>query len=455
MHARRRGRAKGAAPKEQPPRKLSGKRTAGGRALWKAAAGNKLRPLTEGVSPGGGSPAAEVNLSGSTTEGARFGRCGARSVGGVRVTLAETAPLKRTPLYPLHCELGAKMVPFAGYDMPVQYSSGILAEHLHTRSQAGLFDVSHMGQIRLAEAGAIAALEALVPGDLQALAPMRMRYTLLLNEVGGILDDLMVTRLADGLFVVVNAARKEADLAHLRDRLGTSASIEPLADRALLALQGPAAAAVLSRFVEGIAGLRFMSAAAVAIDGRNCLVTRSGYTGEDGFELSLAASEAEALARRLIGEPEVLPIGLGARDSLRLEAGLCLYGHDIDETTTPIEADLAWTIGKRRRADGGFPGAATVLRQLAEGTRRKRVGIRPDGRAPAREGTEIVDEARNKLGHVTSGGFGPSVGAPVAMGYVNSTDAVEGTSLLLLVREAPRPARVVRLPFVPPRYYRG
>jgi glycine cleavage system T protein (aminomethyltransferase) len=371
------------------------------------------------------------------------------------VTLAETAPLKRTPLYPLHCELGAKMVPFAGYDMPVQYSSGILAEHLHTRSQAGLFDVSHMGQIRLAEAGAIAALEALVPGDLQALAPMRMRYTLLLNEVGGILDDLMVTRLADGLFVVVNAARKEADLAHLRDRLGTSASIEPLADRALLALQGPAAAAVLSRFVEGIAGLRFMSAAEVAIDGRNCLVTRSGYTGEDGFELSLAASEAEALARRLIGEPEVLPIGLGARDSLRLEAGLCLYGHDIDETTTPIEADLAWTIGKRRRADGGFPGAATVLRQLAEGTRRKRVGIRPDGRAPAREGTEIVDEARNKLGHVTSGGFGPSVGAPVAMGYVDSTDAVEGTSLLLLVREAPRPARVVRLPFVPPRYYRG
>jgi aminomethyltransferase len=371
------------------------------------------------------------------------------------VTLAETAPLKRTPLYPLHCELGAKMVPFAGYDMPVQYSSGILAEHLHTRSQAGLFDVSHMGQIRLAEAGAIAALEALVPGDLQALAPMRMRYTLLLNEVGGILDDLMVTRLADGLFVVVNAARKEADLAHLRDRLGTSASIEPLADRALLALQGPAAAAVLSRFVEGIAGLRFMSAAAVAIDGRNCVVTRSGYTGEDGFELSLAASEAEALARRLIGEPEVLPIGLGARDSLRLEAGLCLYGHDIDETTTPIEADLAWTIGKRRRADGGFPGAATVLRQLAEGTRRKRVGIRQDGRAPAREGTEIVDEARNKLGHVTSGGFGPSVGAPVAMGYVDSTDAVEGTSLLLLVREAPRPARVVRLPFVPPRYYRG
>src|SRR5690348_13968128 len=340
------------------------------------------------------------------------------------------------------------MVPFAGYDMPVQYSSGILAEHLHTRSQAGLFDVSHMGQIRLAEAGAIAALEALVPGDLQALAPMRMRYTLLLNEVGGILDDLMVTRLADGLFVVVNAARKEADLAHLRDRLGTSASIEPLADRALLALQGPAAAAVLSRFVEGIAGLRFMSAAAVAIDGRDCLVTRSGYTGEDGFELSLAASEAEALARRLIGEPEVVPIGLGARDSLRLEAGFCLYGHDIDETTTPIEADLAWTIGKRRRTDGGFPGAATLLRQLAEGTRRKRVGIRPDGRAPAREGTEIVDEARNKLGHVTSGGFGPSVGAPVAMGYVNSTDAVEGTSLLLLVREAPRPARVVRLPFV-------
>jgi glycine cleavage system T protein (aminomethyltransferase) len=375
----------------------------------------------------------------------------------VRVTLAETAaPLKRTPLYALHRELGARMVPFAGYEMPVQYPTGILAEHLHTRSQAGLFDVSHMGQIRLAGADCVAALERLVPGDLEALAPQRMRYTLLLNEAGGILDDLMATRFPDGLFLVVNAARKEADLAHLHDRLGASASVEPLADRALLALQGPAAATVLSRFIGGIARLRFMSAAEVTIGGLQCIVTRSGYTGEDGFEISMPASEAEGFARRLTAEPEVLSIGLGARDSLRLEAGLCLYGHDIDETTTPIEADLAWTIGKRRRAEGGFPGAATILRQLAEGTRRKRVGIRTDGRAPAREETEIVDDAGNRLGKVTSGGFGPSVGRPVAMGYVDSAaHAQEDAALHLLVRGAPRPARVVRLPFVPTRYYRG
>jgi aminomethyltransferase len=374
----------------------------------------------------------------------------------VRVTLAETAaPLKRTPLYAIHRELGARMVPFAGYEMPVQYPSGVLAEHLHTRSQAGLFDVSHMGQIRLAGADCVSALEALVPGDLEALASQRMRYTLLLNEAGGILDDLMATRLSNGLFLVVNAARKEVDFAHLRDCLGTSASIEPLADRALLALQGPAAATVLSRFIEGIGGLRFMSASEVTVGGRQCLVTRSGYTGEDGFEISLSASEAEGFARRLIAEPEVLPIGLGARDSLRLEAGLCLYGHDIDETTTPVEADLAWTIGKRRRAEGGFPAAATILRQLIEGTSRTRVGIRPDGRAPAREDTEIVDDAGSALGKVTSGGFGPSVGGPVAMGYVASEHAVEGEALQLLVRGAPRPARVVRLPFVATRYYRG
>jgi aminomethyltransferase len=374
----------------------------------------------------------------------------------VRVTLAETAaPLKRTPLYALHRELGARMVPFAGYEMPVQYPTGILAEHLHTRSQAGLFDVSHMGQIRLSGAGCVSALERLVPGDLEALAPLRMRYTLLLNEAGGILDDLMATRLGDGLFLVVNAARKDADLARLRDRLGTSASMAPLADRALLALQGPAAAAVLSRFIEGIAGLRFMSAAEVTIGGRQCLVTRSGYTGEDGFEISLPASEAEGFAQSLIAEPEVSPIGLGARDSLRLEAGLCLYGHDIDETTTPIEADLAWTIGKKRRAESGFPGAGMILRQLAEGARRKRVGIRPDGRAPAREDTEIVGDAGNRLGKVTSGGFGPSVGGPVAMGYVDSAGAMEGAALQLLVRGAARPARIVRLPFVPTRYYRG
>jgi glycine cleavage system T protein (aminomethyltransferase) len=345
-------------------------------------------------------------------------------------------------------------VPFAGYEMPVQYPRGILAEHLHTRSQAGLFDVSHMGQIRLAGANCVSALERLVPGDLAALPPLRMRYTLFLNEAAGILDDLMATRLANGLFLVVNAARKDADLVHLQGCLSTQASIEPLADRALLALQGPAAAIVLSRFIEGIARLRFMSAAEVTIGRRQCLVTRSGYTGEDGFEISLPASAAEGFARKLIAEPEVSLVGLGARDSLRLEAGLCLYGHDIDETTTPIEAALAWAIAKRRRAEGGFPGAATILRQLADGTSRRRIGIRPDSRAPAREGTEIIDEAGNKLGHVTSGGFGPSVGAPVAMGYVDSAHSVEGTPLQLLVRGSPRPARVARLPFVPTRYYR-
>jgi aminomethyltransferase len=367
----------------------------------------------------------------------------------------KVAPLKRTPLYVLHRELGAKMVPFAGYEMPVQYPSGIMGEHLHTRSQAGLFDVSHMGQMRLVGADTVAALEALVPGDLQALALLRMRYTLLLNEQGGILDDLMATRLEDGLFLVVNAARKETDLVDLRGRLGTAATVELLADRALLALQGPAAATVLSRFVDGIARLPFMTAAEVSVDGRQCLVTRSGYTGEDGFEISLPAGEAEGLARRLIAQPEVLPIGLGARDSLRLEAGLCLYGHDIDENTTPIEAGLAWTIGNRRRAEGGFPGAATVLRQLVEGTSRKRVGILPDGRVLAREDTPIVDAAGNRVGRVTSGGFGPSVGGPVAMGYVAPTHAAEGRVLGLLVRGVPRPAHVARLPFVPTRYYRG
>jgi aminomethyltransferase len=372
------------------------------------------------------------------------------------VTLAAiAAPLERTPLYDLHRELGAKMVGFAGYEMPVHYSRGILAEHLRTRAAAGLFDVSHMGQLRLVGPDPAAALEVLVPGDLKALAPSQMRYTLLLDETGGILDDLIATRRDDGFFLVVNAARKEADLAHLRDRLGRGAAVEPLADRALLALQGPAAARVLSRFVTGIDKLGFMIAAEVTIDGAQCLVTRSGYTGEDGFEISLPADAAEGLARSLIAQPEVWPIGLGARDSLRIEAGLCLYGHDIDETTTPVEANLAWTIGKRRRAEVGFPGAATVLRQLAEGPARKRVGIQPEGRAPAREGTEITSEGGHTIGRVTSGGFGPSVGGPIAMGYLERSHATEGTAVELLVRDVPRPARVVRLPFVPTRYYRG
>ena len=364
-----------------------------------------------------------------------------------------TAPLKRTALYSLHLSLGAKMVPFAGWEMPVQYPAGIIAEHLHTRAQAGLFDVSHMGQLRLAGADSAAALETLVPGDIAGLARHRMRYTLLLNDAGGILDDVMATRLDDGLFVVVNAATRDADLALLRDRLGST--VEAFDDRALLALQGPAAAAVLARLAAGMADTPFMSAAEVSLDGRPCLVTRSGYTGEDGFEISLPTAAAPALAERLLAEPEVRPVGLGARDTLRLEAGLCLYGHDIDSTTTPVEADLAWTIAKRRRAEGGFPGAAAILRQLADGPARKRVGIRPEGRAPAREGTPIADLAGNPVGRVTSGGFGPSLGAPVAMGYVAAAQAATGTPLALTVRGAAHPARVAPLPFVPHRYHRA
>jgi aminomethyltransferase len=396
-----------------------------------------------------------VNLSGSTTEGAAAGRFGVRSVGGNVALASAAAPLKRTPLHSLHLALGAKMVPFAGYEMPLQYPSGILNEHLHTRSKAGLFDVSHMGQLRLAGGDPVKALEALVPSDLLTLPALSMRYTLLLNEQGGILDDLMATRLKDGLFLVVNAARKEDDLAHLHAGLDRSTTVEPLEDQALLALQGPAAATVLSGFCEGIARLGFMTAMETNLAGCKCLVTRSGYTGEDGFEISLPAAGAAPVAEMLLARPEVWPIGLGARDSLRLEAGLCLYGHDIDESTTPIEAALAWTIGKRRRAEGGFPGAAVVLRQLAKGTTRTRLGIRPDGRAPARENTPIVNAAGAKIGRVTSGGFGPSVGGPIAMGYADRNLAGAGTPLGLLVRGTARPAHVMRLPFVPHGYHRG
>jgi aminomethyltransferase len=368
---------------------------------------------------------------------------------------ADPAPLRHTPLYDLHLARGARMVGFAGYEMPVQYPAGIIAEHLHTRAQAGLFDVSHMGQIRLRGAGAAHALEALVPGDIEALAPQRLRYTLLLNERGGILDDLMVTRLEDGLSLVVNAARKDADLAHLQARLGRAVVIEPQFERALLALQGPAAAAVLVRFAPGIDRIAFMSAAEIGLGGVPCFVTRSGYTGEDGYELSIAPDHAVTVAERLLAEPEVAPIGLGARDTLRLEAGLCLYGHDIDETTTPIEAGLAWTIGKRRRTERWFPGADRILRELADGPRRRRVGLRPDGRAPAREGTAVTDAAGRQIGTVTSGGFGPSVGGPVAMGYVDAGHTDTGTNLSLIVRDVPRPAQVAAMPFVTTRYYRG
>lgn len=362
--------------------------------------------------------------------------------------------LQRTALHALHVELGAKMVPFAGYDMPVQYPDGILKEHLHCRAAAGLFDVSHMGQARIDGAGAVTALESLVPGDLAALAPGRMRYTMFTSESAGILDDLMVTAREDGgLFVVLNAACKSADMKHLRASLaGASATL--MDDRALLALQGPAAAAVMARLAPGAEKLAFMSAAAMNVAGIGCFVSRSGYTGDDGYEISVPSSRAEDLARKLLGEPEVKPIGLGARDTLRLEAGLCLYGHDIDTTTSPIEAGLAWTISKRRRAEGGFPGFSRIARELADGPLRKRIGIRPEGRAPARDGTGVSDAAGKPIGTITSGGFSPTLNAPIAMGYVAAAAAAPGTELGLDVRGKLLPARVATMPFVPHRYHK-
>jgi aminomethyltransferase len=362
---------------------------------------------------------------------------------------------KRTPLHDLHLEAGAKMVPFAGYEMPVQYQAGILAEHRQTRTSAGLFDVSHMGQMLIRGDDPAAALERLVPGDIGALDAGAMRYTQFTNDAGGILDDLMVTNRGSDLFLVVNAARKEADLAHLEAGLAGLAEVEPLPERALLALQGPKAAAVLARQAPAAAALVFMHAASMTVGGIDCLVSRSGYSGEDGFEISVAAARAEDLARLLLAQEEVQPIGLGARDSLRLEAGLCLYGHDIDETTTPVEASLAWSISKRRRREGGFPGAEVIQRQLRDGPPRKRVGIRPDGRQPVREGAEVVDADGNGIGVVTSGGFGPTIGGPVAMGYVEAAQASIDRAVGLVVRGKTLPGRIAELPFVPQRYWRG
>ncbi|GAB4225797.1 MAG: glycine cleavage system aminomethyltransferase GcvT [Methyloligellaceae bacterium] len=374
----------------------------------------------------------------------------------------DTASLKKTPLHALHLELGARMVPFAGYDMPVQYASGIIKEHLHTREKAGLFDVSHMGQAQLtgpSHETTAAALETLVPGEILKLGRGRLRYTMLLNEEGGILDDLMVTRPAaeeeEGrLLLVVNAACKDADYAHIAARLPEGVSLETFDDKALLALQGPKAAAVLAQFDPRAATLGFMTAAPLTLNGVPCHVSRSGYTGEDGFELSVPAERAEDIARALLASDDVEPIGLGARDTLRLEAGLCLYGHDIDETTSPVEAGLEWAIGKRRREEGGFPGAARIQRELREGPSRRRVGMRPQGRAPAREGCPVQDVDGNAIGTVTSGGFGPSVGAPVAMGYVAASHSAAGTPIQILVRGTPMPAKVSEMPFVPHRYYR-
>ena len=358
------------------------------------------------------------------------------------------------PLDALHRALGARMAPFAGYAMPVHYPAGVMAEHLHCRDAAALFDVSHMGQIGLRGPGAAAALERLVCGEMQALKPGRQRYTLLMNEAGGILDDLMVANHGDRLLVVANAGRKEADAKHLRENLPESVAVELHPDRALLALQGPAAGTVMARLCPSAAGSRFMDVAEAEIGGIPAWISRSGYTGEDGFEVSVPVERAEELARLLLDQPEVKPAGLGARDSLRLEAGLCLYGSDIDEVTTPVEANLVWAIGKRRRISWDFPGAAAVRDQLDHGPTRLRVGLRPEGRAPARADTVVVAEGGTDAGAVTSGGFSPTLGAPVAMGYVRRDVAADGTPVQLLVRGKPLPARVVPLPFVPHRYAR-
>ena len=368
--------------------------------------------------------------------------------------MTDSELLKTTPLDALHRELGAKMVPFGGYAMPVQYPTGILTEHLHTRKAAGLFDVSHMGQVRLVGDGAIAAIERLVPGDIQALALGRIRYTMLTNDKGGIIDDLMIARRTGELGLVVNAGTKDNDIAHLKAHLPKDVTLVHETERALLALQGPAAVTVLERHIPGIGKTAFMTETAATLAGIPITLTRSGYTGEDGFELSIPAGRAADVARLLLAEAEVKPIGLGARDSLRLEAGLCLHGHDIDESITPIEADLIWTISKRRRAEGGFVGDAVIQKQIAEGPTRRRVGIQPEGRAPAREGTEIQIGGQT-VGRITSGGFGPSADRPVAMGYVDAGKAVTGTEVALIVRGKALPASIVTMPFVPHSYFKG
>jgi aminomethyltransferase len=367
-----------------------------------------------------------------------------------------------TPLHDLHLRLGARMVPFAGYEMPVQYREGILSEHAQTRNAAGLFDVSHMGQAFLVgpdHETTARALEALVPADLLTLSLGRQRYTQLTNDAGGILDDLMVTRSADAaedgvLMLVVNASRKLADFAHIAAHLPADVRLLRADHRALLALQGPKAADVLARHAPGVNEMPFMTAISTRFDGIECHISRSGYTGEDGFEISAHAKRIGAIAERLLDSADVKPVGLGARDSLRLEAGLCLYGHDIDAGTSPIEAGLAWSIQKRRRMEGGFPGAARVQAELDGGPARLRVGLVPEGRAPAREGAEIRAPDGAPIGRVTSGGFGPSVGGPIAMGYVDSGFAETSTPVVLVVRGKELAAKVAPLPFVTHRYKR-
>lgn len=371
------------------------------------------------------------------------------------MTNSHDQDLKRTPLGGFHARLNAKIVPFAGYAMPLHYEEGIITEHAHTRERVSLFDVSHMGQAILRGPDPAAALETLVPGDIKDLPTGKIRYTVLTDDQGGILDDLMVGNRGRHLFLVVNASRKEHDFRHIADRLKGRAELEILPDHALLALQGPLASQVMGRLSPPARHMMFMTCENLNVAGMPCCVARSGYTGEDGYEISVAAEHCKNLAHALIEEPEVRPAGLGARDTLRLEAGLSLYGNDIDETTTPVEAGLTWVIGKRRREEGGFPGAAVILRQLAEGAARRLVGLKPEGRAPARAGTVIVDDEGREIGKVTSGGYGPTVGGPIAMGYVATGFAQAGKTVQLVVRGKNMAAQVVKLPFVPHHYFKA
>jgi aminomethyltransferase len=395
------------------------------------------------------------------TEGANQAQAGfCNQLSGDHVMSEET--LQRTPLYEAHKALGAKLVPFAGYEMPVQYPTGVMAEHNWTREHAGLFDVSHMGQCFIVGpdfATTSVAMEKIVPADITGLAPHQQRYSQLLNADGGILDDLMITRAAykgyEGwLYVVVNAGCKAQDYVHIAKNLTDGVTFKAGEGMALLALQGPKAEAVIAKHIPAIRDLKFMFYASFNIGGISAHVSRSGYTGEDGFELSVFEKDAVALWNLLLADADVKPIGLGARDSLRLEAGLCLYGHDIDETTSPIEAGLTWSISKRRREEGGFSGSARVQKELANGVRRKRVGILPEGRAPAREGTEIQSLDGRKIGVITSGGFGPTVNGPIAMGYVEMASAASDSKIKLIVRGQAMPASIVKLPFVPNRFKR-
>ena len=374
-------------------------------------------------------------------------------------TTSTDTPLLRTPLYDLHLELGARMVPFAGYSMPVQYPAGLMAEHLHTRSAAGLFDVSHMGQLRISGADSAAALESLMPVDVISLAPGRQRYGMLLNEDAGILDDLMFTRREADFLVIVNGACKVADTAHIQQHIGARCQVTPLPDAALLALQGPLAVTALERLVPGVGSLVFMSGQSFVWRGHELFLTRSGYTGEDGFEISIPSDAALAFARALLQQPEVKPIGLGARNSLRLEAGLCLHGNDIDSTTTPAEANLLWAVQKVRRSSGaragGFMGAKRLLAQIDAGCANVRVGLRALERVPVREHTALHVPGGAAVGEVTSGLLGPSADAPIAMAYVDAAHSAPGTRLDALVRGKAVPMQVCPMPFVPHRYHRG